>query len=141
MKAAYIQHTGPPENIIYGDLPESEPVETQVLIKVAAVSVNPVDTYVRSGIVGFELPNPFIVGCDVAGTVEAVGPRVTTLNVVIEYGVPTRVYSVVKVPLPSVSSSKNGGCIRPPIMLTIKRLRPVPWYPLPLTSDCFVTPS
>ncbi len=75
MKAAYIEQTGPPENIVYGDLPDPKPQGKQVLVKVAAVAVNPIDTYIRSGMVKMDLPMPFIVGCDVAGTVEAVGPE------------------------------------------------------------------
>jgi NADPH2:quinone reductase len=77
MKAAYIEETGPPERIVYGDLPCPEPTATQVRVKVGAVAVNPVDTYVRSGAIAFELPRPFVVGCDLAGTVETVGPQVT----------------------------------------------------------------
>lgn len=77
MKAAYIEQTGPPENIKYGDLPDPQPQGKQVLVKVAAVAVNPIDTYLRSGMVKMELPMPFIIGCDVAGTVEAVGPEAT----------------------------------------------------------------
>lgn len=77
MKAAYIEQPGPPENIRYGDLPRPTPAGAQVLVKVAAVAVNPVDTYVRSGAIPLELPKPFIVGCDLAGTVEEVGPEVT----------------------------------------------------------------
>ncbi len=75
MKAAYIEQTGPPENIIYGDLPDPQPQGKQVLVKVAAVAVNPIDTYLRSGMVKMELPMPYIIGCDVAGTVVAVGPE------------------------------------------------------------------
>lgn len=77
MKAAYIHQPGPPESIVYGELPNPQPTGAQVLVKVAAVSVNPVDTYVRSGAVAWSLPLPFIVGCDLAGTVEAVGPDVS----------------------------------------------------------------
>lgn len=77
MKAAYIEQTGPPENIIYGDLPDPQPQDKQVLVKVGAVAVNPIDTYLRAGLVKMELPMPFIIGCDVAGTVEAVGPEAT----------------------------------------------------------------
>lgn len=77
MKAAYILEPGPPEKIVYGDLPKPSPTGTQVLVKVGAVAVNPVDTYIRSGAIAFELPKPFVVGCDLAGTVEAVGPGVT----------------------------------------------------------------
>ncbi|MFV1965543.1 MAG: NADPH:quinone reductase [Pirellulaceae bacterium] len=75
MKAAYIERTGPPENIIFGDLPTPEPTGSQVLVKVGAVAVNPVDTYIRNGANYWELPKPFILGCDLAGTVEAVGPE------------------------------------------------------------------
>jgi len=77
MKAAYIEQTGPPEKIFYADLPTPEPTGTHVLVKVGAVAVNPVDTYIRAGLIEMELPRPFIVGCDLAGTVEAVGPEVT----------------------------------------------------------------
>src|SRR5215510_990338 len=73
MKAAYINQTGPPENITYGDLPTPKPGATQCLVKVGAVAVNPVDTYIRSGLVQMQLPFPFIVGCDLAGAVAEVG--------------------------------------------------------------------
>ena len=73
MKAAYIEETGPPENIIYGDLPQPEPADNQVLVEVRAVALNPVDTYIRNGANYWELPQPFVVGCDLAGTVSAVG--------------------------------------------------------------------
>jgi len=76
MKAAFIEEPGPPEKIIYGDLPKPTPTGSQVLVRVAAVAVNPVDTYIRGGAIAFPLPKPFIVGCDLAGTVEAVGPDV-----------------------------------------------------------------
>jgi NADPH2:quinone reductase len=77
MKAAYIEQPGPPENIVYGDLPQPVPKPGQVLVRVKAVSVNPVDTYIRSGMIKVNLPLPFIIGCDLAGVVEAVGPGVS----------------------------------------------------------------
>lgn len=80
MKAAYINQTGPPENIVYGDLPDPVPSGSQVLVRVKAVSVNPVDTYVRAGMIPFDLPKPFVVGCDLAGVVEAVGPQAARLK-------------------------------------------------------------
>ena len=76
MKAAYIRQTGPPDNITYGDLPDPQPAAGQVLVRVAAVAVNPIDTYIRSGAVAMPLAFPFIVGCDLAGTVEKVGAGV-----------------------------------------------------------------
>lgn len=81
MKAAYITETGPPEAITYGDLPTPQPRGRQVLVRVGAVSVNPIDTYIRAGLVKMDLPRPFIVGCDLAGTVEAVGPEVKRFGV------------------------------------------------------------
>jgi NADPH2:quinone reductase len=77
MKAAYIKHTGPPENIVVGELPDPRASGNHVLVRVEAVDVNPIDTYVRSGMVAMPLPIPYIIGCDLAGTVEAVGPQVT----------------------------------------------------------------
>jgi len=80
MKAAFINETGPPEVIQYGDLPRPEAAANEVLLKVAAVAVNPIATYVRGGVVAMELPLPFVVGCDVAGTIEAVGSEVKNLR-------------------------------------------------------------
>ena len=74
MKAAYIETTGSPDVIQYGDLPRPSPTGTEVLIKVAAAAVNPVDTYVRSGMVAMDLPKPYIIGCDLAGAVQQLGP-------------------------------------------------------------------
>jgi NADPH2:quinone reductase len=77
MKAAFIQQSGPPENLVFGDLPDPAPAGSPVLVRVRAVSVNPIDTYIRSGAVAMPLPIPFIVGCDLAGVVEAFGPQAT----------------------------------------------------------------
>ncbi len=77
MKAAYLETTGAPDVIRYGELPTPEPGPGEVRVKVAAAAVNPIDTYIRSGAVKMNLPTPFIPGCDLAGTVDAVGPGVT----------------------------------------------------------------
>src|SRR5712664_3645085 len=77
MKAAYITQTGPPEVIIYGDLPNPKPGPTQCLIRVAAVDVNPIDTYVRSGMLATKLSFPFVLGRDLAGTVIEAGAKAT----------------------------------------------------------------
>jgi NADPH2:quinone reductase len=81
MKAAYIKQTGPADSIIYGEFPQPQPSGTQVLVKVAAVAVNPIDTYIRSGAVQMPLPLPFVVGCDLAGVVAAVGPQAKRFKV------------------------------------------------------------
>ncbi|REK17490.1 MAG: NADPH:quinone reductase [Planctomycetota bacterium] len=75
MKAAFIHQPGPPENIVVDELPTPTPSGSEVLVRVAAAALNPIDTYLRAGAGYFELPRPYIVGCDLAGTVEAVGPE------------------------------------------------------------------
>ena len=76
MKAAYINQTGTPDVITYGDLPTPKPTRRQCLIKVAAVDVNPIDLYVRSGAIKIKMPLPYIVGRDLAGTVVEIGASV-----------------------------------------------------------------
>lgn len=76
MKAAFIHQVGPPEVIQIGDLPTPDPKIDQVLVRVEAVSVNPIDTYIRSGAVAMPLPDPFIIGSDLAGVVQRVGANV-----------------------------------------------------------------
>ena len=73
MKAAFITKTGAPDVIQYGDLPDPKPGRRQCLVKVTAVDVNPIDTYMRSGAIPAQLKFPWIPGCDLAGTVVLVG--------------------------------------------------------------------
>lgn len=81
MKAAYIEATGAAEAVIqFGELPRPEPKSGEVLVRVGAVAVNPIDTYLRNGANYWELPKPFIIGCDLAGTIEQVGSNVTRLK-------------------------------------------------------------
>lgn len=81
MRAAYIEQTGPPESIRIGELPDPKPTGTQVLVQTRAASVNPIDTYIRSGAAPMNLPRPFIIGSDLAGVVKAVGPDATRFSV------------------------------------------------------------
>ncbi len=81
MKAAYITETGSPDIIQYGELADPKPGPSQVLVKVGAVAVNPIDTYIRAGLVAMPLEFPYIIGCDLAGTVAAVGSDVRRFQV------------------------------------------------------------
>ena len=74
MKAAYIDQTGPPEAIQVGELPTPKPGPDQVLVRVRATSLNPIDLYLRSGLVAMPMGFPYIIGADLSGTVEALGP-------------------------------------------------------------------
>jgi len=76
MKAAYITKTGPPDVIVYGDLPTPKPGPTECIVKVAAVDVNPIDVYVRAGMIPTKLNFPYILGRDLAGTVAEAGTEV-----------------------------------------------------------------
>jgi len=80
VRGAFIERTGPPEVIRCGDLPDPVPGPGQALVRVRACAVNPIDTYVRSGAVAMPLPWPFVVGCDLAGEVVAVGAEVAALR-------------------------------------------------------------
>jgi NADPH2:quinone reductase len=77
MKAAFFETTGTPDVIRVGDLPAPEPKAGEVRVKVLAASINPIDTYVRSGAAPMPLPKPAITGTDFAGVVDAVGQGVT----------------------------------------------------------------
>jgi NADPH2:quinone reductase len=81
MQAAFIEQTGPPEVIKVAALPRPEPGPGQVLVRVHAVALNPIDLYIRSGLVAAPLRFPYIIGSDVAGTVEQVGPGCTRYQV------------------------------------------------------------
>ncbi len=77
MHAAYITELGSPDVIVYGQLPQPVPGPTDVLVRVDAVAVNPVDTFVRSGAYRTPTPFPFVLGRDMVGTVTEVGPGAT----------------------------------------------------------------
>lgn len=69
MQAAYILETGGPEVIRFGDIPQPSLGPGQVRVAVKWVAVNPIDTYIRGGANFWPLPQPFIIGCDMAGEV------------------------------------------------------------------------
>lgn len=78
MKAVRIHTHGGPETLVYDDAPRPTPLTGEVLIRVRAASVNPVDWKIRDGY-GQDIFNhqmPLILGWDVAGTIEATGPEV-----------------------------------------------------------------
>ena len=85
MKAIVQEEFGGPEKLLYKtDLPDPEPGEHEVLIAVAAASVNPVDWKVRASseaasMLGFSLP--MTPGRDVSGIVRAIGSQVSGVEV------------------------------------------------------------
>jgi NADPH2:quinone reductase len=76
MRAVRIHTLGGPEVLRYEDVPDPEVGAGQVLIKVAAAGVNYADLGRRKGTYARQIPLPFILGSEVAGTVAQVGPGV-----------------------------------------------------------------
>lgn len=79
MKAMIIRSFGGPEKLELAEMPKPTPGPKQVLVRVVATSVNPVDFKIRSSGAWARVPMPAIVGYDAAGVVEAVGDHVTHL--------------------------------------------------------------
>ena len=77
MKAIVIHEYGGPEVLKYEDIRRPEPKDDQLLIRVIAAGVNPVDGMIRSGMFKGNRTFPIILGGDVAGVVEKVGSKVT----------------------------------------------------------------
>lgn len=77
MKAIVLQSFGGPEAFQLCDVPEPVPLAGQVLVRVQATSINPLDYQVRRGDYADFVPLPTITGHDISGVVAAVGPGVT----------------------------------------------------------------
>jgi NADPH2:quinone reductase len=76
MKAILVREHGGPEALKLEDLPDPKPNAEQVVVRLKAVGVNPVDVYIRSGAYARKPSLPFIPGSDAAGEVESVGSNV-----------------------------------------------------------------
>ena len=75
MKAVVVNEYGGPDVLKYQDAPRPEPKNDEILVRVVAAAVNPVDTYVRQGMFAKRgIDNrPLIIGYDIAGIVEKTG--------------------------------------------------------------------
>jgi len=82
MRAVRVSQFGGPEVLkIESNVPVPKPENNEVLIKVEAAGVNPVDTYIRNGTYTRVPDLPYTPGEDSAGTIEAVGSNVTEFKV------------------------------------------------------------
>ena len=82
MKAIVLHEYGGPEQLKWEDCAEPVPAMGEVLVRVAAAGINPIDWKMRSGEARahYPLTFPAILGRDLSGTVQAVGPGVTGFN-------------------------------------------------------------
>lgn len=80
MKAMSIPRFGGPEVFEEREVPEPEPGPGEVLVRVHAAAINPVDTKLREDGKWVGLEPPIVLGSDAAGVVEAVGPGVRSLE-------------------------------------------------------------
>jgi NADPH:quinone reductase-like Zn-dependent oxidoreductase len=79
VKAVVLREYGGPENLKYEDWADPVAGEGQILVRVSAAGVNPIDYKLRSGVMKAFMPLsfPVILGYDFSGVVRAVGPHVT----------------------------------------------------------------
>ncbi|HMG05640.1 MAG TPA: NADP-dependent oxidoreductase [Chthoniobacterales bacterium] len=79
MKAVVIHAYGGPEVLKLEDVPRPEPKEDEILIRVVAASINPVDVAIRQGYLARLIGDrfPLISGMDAAGVVEKIGAKIT----------------------------------------------------------------
>ncbi|HEX8161319.1 MAG TPA: NADPH:quinone reductase [Pyrinomonadaceae bacterium] len=81
MRAIRVSEFGGPDVMRLEEVPDPQPGEAQVVVRVAAAGVNPVETYMRSGAYA-RLPElPYTPGSDAAGTVESAGAGVGRFKV------------------------------------------------------------
>lgn len=76
MKAIVVREYGEPDVLKIEETSDLEPGKNQVLVKIKAAGINPVDTYIRQGTHASSPPLPFTPGKDAAGIVEAVGENI-----------------------------------------------------------------
>lgn len=74
MKAVVFHEHGGPEVLELVDIPEPVPATGEVMIRVEAVAMNRLDLWVREGLPGPRIPMPHILGSEIAGVVEQLGP-------------------------------------------------------------------
>jgi NADPH2:quinone reductase len=80
MKAIRIHEFGRPEVMQLEEVPDLTPAAGEVVVRVRAIGVNPVDTYIRSGQYPAKPTLPYTPGSDAAGVVDSVGKAVTRVR-------------------------------------------------------------
>lgn len=109
MRALVASNYGPPESLSLGELPVPRPGPGQMLVRVAAASINATDIRVITGGLSdtVTLTFPYVLGNDFAGTVTEIGPGVTQFRVgdeVFGQALPRQLQAIVSSPRPSLGT-------------------------------------
>lgn len=131
MKAIQVSEFGGPEVMRLEEIADPKPGPGQVVVKLKAVGVNPVDTYIRAGRYS-KWPLPYIPGFDAAGVVEEIGQGVTRVAVddrVYLAGTLTGAYAEKALceegqvhPIPDLVSYKQGAALGIPYTAAYRAL-------------------
>ncbi|MBT6095876.1 MAG: NADPH:quinone reductase [Rhodospirillaceae bacterium] len=111
MKAIQIHEFGDADVMRYEDVPDPTPAAGEVVIKVGAIGVNPVDTYIRAGVHLIKPELPYTPGGDGAGTILSLGDGVG------QFEIGDRVY---------VANGGGSGCYAEQVALPADRIMPLP---------------
>lgn len=79
MKAIFVEEYGGTDVMQYRDVDTPQPKAGEALVKIAAIGINYIDIYHRTGL--YPLPLPLVLGNEASGTVEAIGEGVTEVAV------------------------------------------------------------
>jgi NADPH:quinone reductase len=80
MKAIRVHQFGGPEVLRLEEIPQPTPATGQILVRIRAAGINPIETYIRSGAYAAKPALPYTPGNDAAGVVETVGAGVTNFK-------------------------------------------------------------
>lgn len=136
MKAIVVENYGGPDVLTPKEVTKPQPESGQILVRLHAAGVNPVDTYLRSGTQGYTPNLPWTPGMDGAGVVEAIGEGAEALLEGVEVG--SRVYTIGSLtgtyaeyclcspsqifPLPENLDWKEGACLGVPYFTAARAL-------------------
>ena len=81
MKAVRVHRFGPPEVIALEDVPKPEPSNGEVVVEVKAAGIGPWDALIRSGKSALPQPLPLVLGSDLSGVIDSIGPGVEPFKV------------------------------------------------------------
>jgi NADPH:quinone reductase-like Zn-dependent oxidoreductase len=81
MKAVRVHRFGPPEVIALEDVPKPEPSNGEVVVQVKAAGIGPWDALIRSGKSVLPQPLPLVLGSDLSGVIDSIGPGVEQFKV------------------------------------------------------------